>query len=65
MKNLEKTRIYYKPIRIINFKINFILENLIGSGSFGKVHRVKERITGVIYAAKISFKTLNTSINIS
>lgn len=42
---------------------DFILQNLIGSGSFGKVHRVKERNTGVIYAAKISYKTLDTNLN--
>ena len=33
---------------------NFICQNEIGSGSFGKVFRVLEKKTGKIYAAKIS-----------
>ena len=37
---------------------DFILQDYIGSGSFGKVYKVKEKKTGRILAAKISIQAL-------
>ena len=37
---------------------NFILQNQIGYGSFGKVFKVKEKKSGCIFAAKISIQVL-------
>lgn len=44
--------------RTINLK-NFILQNEIGSGSFGQVYKVKEKRTGRFFAAKIANSKLN------
>ncbi|KAK8876526.1 hypothetical protein M9Y10_006742 [Tritrichomonas musculus] len=38
---------------------SYIKQNCIGSGSFGKVYKVKDKRTGRIYAAKISKKEIN------
>ena len=38
---------------------NFILQNQIGSGSFGKVFKVKEKSSNQIFAAKISIQKLD------
>ena len=38
---------------------DFILENKIGSGKFGKVYKVKLKRTGQIYAAKISIEIID------
>lgn len=37
---------------------NFILQNKIGEGSFGKVYQVKNKKTGEIFAAKISIERI-------
>ena len=37
---------------------NLILQKEVGSGSFGKVYQVKDKITGKIYAAKISRQSI-------
>lgn len=37
---------------------DFILQDLIGRGSFGKVYRAKDKHTKEIYAAKISIKAI-------
>ena len=37
----------------------FILQELIGQGSFGKVYKVKNRKTGEIFAAKVSINKFN------
>ncbi|KAK8897656.1 hypothetical protein M9Y10_015619 [Tritrichomonas musculus] len=42
---------------------DFILQNKIGAGAFGKVYKVKERRTGNIYAAKISIRNIETNSN--
>ena len=40
---------------------DFILQNKIGTGAFGKVYKVKEKRTRNFYAAKISIKTIENS----
>ena len=42
---------------------NYILQDKIGSGSFGKVYRVKSKSTNLIYAAKISKEYLDKRFN--
>ena len=42
---------------------DFIKQNQIGKGSFGKVYLVKEKRTGNIYAAKISLNDVNYQLN--
>ena len=37
---------------------DFILQGLVGEGSFGKVFKVKEKTTDKIYAAKISIEKI-------
>lgn len=39
---------------------NFTKKGKIGKGSFGKVYKVSENITGEIYAAKISLTKINS-----
>lgn len=39
---------------------NYILQDRIGSGSFGKVYKVKDKRTNEIYAAKISINAIDT-----
>lgn len=40
---------------------DYIVQKQIGEGSFGKVFIVKEKKTGKLYAAKISFEKINES----
>ncbi|KAK8860565.1 hypothetical protein M9Y10_012230 [Tritrichomonas musculus] len=47
------------PSNIISKLANYILQDKIGSGSFGKVYRVREKQTKKIYAAKITKIDLN------
>lgn len=44
-----------------SMNIDFIIQNKIGQGSFGKVYKVKSKINNEIYAAKISQKELEES----
>lgn len=44
-----------------SMNIDFIIQNKIGQGSFGKVYKVKSKINHEIYAAKISQKELEES----
>ena len=68
---MEKTNIDQKIIGKENLDISkekeeqsfdlndYILQNKIGSGSYGKVYKVKEKKTGLIYAAKIAIEELD------
>ena len=38
---------------------DYILQDKIGSGSFGQVFKVMEKKSGIIYAAKIAFRPLD------
>ena len=55
-------------VSIKNYKLKLdeiILQNQIGSGSFGKVYKVKHKKTREIYAAKISIEKFeNDSFNL-
>ena len=68
---MEKTNIDQKIIGKENLDISkekeeqsfdlndYTLQNKIGSGSYGKVYKVKEKKTGLIYAAKIAIEELD------
>lgn len=44
--------------QLLNLK-NFVVQELIGRGSFGKVYKVIEKKTNQIYAAKVSLKKID------
>lgn len=42
---------------------NFILQNRIGQGSFGKVYKAKSKQTGEIFAVKVCKEEINSNFN--
>ena len=50
-KNSEKEQVNLK---------NFILQNRIGKGSFGKVYKMKKNLSDEIYAAKVLINDIDS-----
>lgn len=51
----------YSPDGKSHFSLqNYILQEKVGSGAFGNVFKVKDKTTGIIYAAKISKEAIES-----